>query len=94
MSRSKPKAAPAQLKGWQQIARYLGQPVATAQRWAKSGLPVTRQGRYVVAAPDELNRWVANESGAGQSVHIATAADADLAADLKRGLAEARRRER
>ncbi|PYX04600.1 MAG: hypothetical protein DMG85_17235 [Acidobacteria bacterium] len=28
------------LKGWQQIAKFLGQPVATSQRWAKSGMPV------------------------------------------------------
>ena len=28
------------LKGWQQIARFLGQPISVAERWAKSGMPV------------------------------------------------------
>jgi hypothetical protein len=28
------------LKGWQQIAGFLGQPVSVAQRWATDGMPV------------------------------------------------------
>jgi len=42
------------LKSWKEIATFLGQPVAIAQRWARSGMPVTREGRYTVAVPDEL----------------------------------------
>jgi hypothetical protein len=37
------------LRGWNQIATYLGQPVATAQRWAKSGMPVRKLGRVIVS---------------------------------------------
>jgi hypothetical protein len=43
----KSKDQPAPLKGWQQIAAFLGQPVSVAQRWAKTGMPVARQGRFV-----------------------------------------------
>ncbi len=71
-----------QLKGWQAIAEFLSQPVA--ERWARqSGMPVSRQGRYVVASPEELNRWLGRESG--EPVQIASEST-DLAADLKRGL--------
>jgi hypothetical protein len=77
---------PEQLKGWEKIAQFLSQPVAVAQRWAKqSGMPVSRQGRLVVASPEELNRWLGQESG-GEPVHVATEST-DLAADLRRGLA-------
>jgi hypothetical protein len=86
MSKVEPK-----LRGWKQIADFLGQPVATAQRWSKSGMPVRRSGRYVVAAPDELRRWVGHESGAAQPVEIAATGTDDLVAGLKRGLREARR---
>lgn len=78
------------LKGWSEIAKFLGQPVATAQHWAKSGMPVTRKGRYVYASRDELGRWLGRESGVPGPVHISTD-NADLAADLRRGLSEVRR---
>ena len=81
------KAQPQTLKGWQQIAEFLGQPISVAQRWAKDGMPLGRQGRSVVATPAELNRWLGRESG--ERVHVATA-EADLAAELKRGLAYVR----
>jgi len=83
---------PEALKGWHRIAKFLGQPVATAQRWAKSGMPVTRQGRYVTAVPEELNRWLSRESGA-QPIHIATVTP-DLSGDLKRGLSYLRQQRR
>jgi hypothetical protein len=35
------------LKGWQQIAAYLGHPAAVVQRWASEGMPLRRQGRFV-----------------------------------------------
>jgi hypothetical protein len=80
--KTKPKADI--LKGWQAIARFLGQSPAVVERWAReSGMPVSRQGRYVVASPEELNRWLGRESG--EPVHVATES-ADLAADLKCGL--------
>lgn len=81
----KPVPEPSSLKGWQEISEFLGQPVNVAQRWAKTGMPVTRQGRYVTATPDELNKWLGREAG-GEPLHVATS-EIDLAAELKRGLA-------
>jgi hypothetical protein len=82
----------ATLQGWAEIARFLGQPVAVAQRWAKSGMPVTRERRRVHASPQELNRWLGRES-AGEPVQIVTQ-NADLTSELKRGLSFARRHRR
>lgn len=90
MAQTKKKGEPP-LRGWSEIARYLGQPVATAQHWAKEGMPVHREGRYMTASVEELSDWVGRESGAGQPVHIA-GEDADLAAELRRGLKAARNR--
>jgi len=80
------------LNGWRQIADFLGQPVSVAQRWVKSGMPVTREGRRVHASPDELNRWLVDES-AGQPVQIATDST-DLGAELRRGLSFVRKQGR
>ncbi len=71
------------LRGWQQIAAFLGLPISAAQRWAKSGMPVTREGRRVQASPEELNRWMGRETA--EPVHIATDS-ADLSSELRRGL--------
>ena len=87
-----PPSSPQFLKGWQQIAAFLGQPLSVAQRWAKTGMPVTRQGRFVTASSEDLNRWLGRESG-GEPVHVA-AKEADLAAELKRGLSYIRREKR
>jgi hypothetical protein len=86
--KSRPASQPALLKGWQQIAAFLSQPVSVAQRWVKDGMPVTRQVRYVTATPDELNKWLGREAG-GEPLHVAMP-EADLAAELKRGLAYVR----
>ncbi|MBV8893143.1 MAG: hypothetical protein JO266_14440 [Acidobacteria bacterium] len=79
------------LQGWRQIANYLAQPVSVAQRWAKSGMPVSRDGRRVFASPNDLNRWLARES-AGEPVHIVSK-DTDLGSALKRGLSLIRKQE-
>lgn len=71
------------LKGWKQIADFLGEPASVVQRWAGEGMPVRRQGRYVETTADELNAWLGKESG--KPVHVATE-DTDLTAELKRGL--------
>ena len=76
------------LKGWQQIATFLGLPISAAQRWAKSGMPVTHEGRRVQAWPEELNRWLGRE--ASEPVEIATEST-DLSAELKRGLSYVRK---
>ena len=75
--------SPGPLKGWHQIATFLGLPISAAQRWAKSGMPVTREGRRVQASPEALNRWMERE--ASEPVHIATES-ADLSSELRRGL--------
>jgi hypothetical protein len=77
-------------RGWQQIAGFLGRPISVAQRWAKSGMPVTRHGRRVQALPVDLNRWLGRES-AGEPVQIAPETT-DLAADLMHGLSYVRQR--
>jgi len=82
------KTQPETLKGWQQIAAFLGEPTSVVQRWASDGMPVRRQGRYVETTPDELNAWLGKESG--KPVHVATE-DTDLTAELKRGLSFVRR---
>jgi hypothetical protein len=89
-SKKTPNSRP-ELKGWKQIADFLGQPLAVVQRWSRFGMPVVRKGRYVTASPEQLNRWLGTESVTSQPVHIA-GGDADLSADLKRALAYARQR--
>ena len=81
--REAPKTPPATLKGWQQIAAFLGEPPSVVQRWASDGMPVRKQGRYVETTPEELNAWLGKESG--KPVYVATE-DTDLTAELKRGL--------
>lgn len=71
------------LKGWKEIASFLGLPISTAQRWAKSGMPITREGQRVRASAEELNRWMGRESS--EPVHIATEST-DLSSELRRGL--------
>ncbi len=86
---TKPKVHNERLKGWNEIASFLGQPVAVAQRWARSGMPVTREGRFIYASREELGRYLGGEAALDVPVHIATE-NMDLSADLKRALAHAR----
>jgi hypothetical protein len=90
--RKKPESKPDVLKGWHQIAAFLGQPVSVAQRWATEGMPVKREGRHVESSREELNRWLGRES-AGEPVQIATEGT-DLGAELKRGLSFIRKQGR
>jgi hypothetical protein len=79
------------LKGWQQIAAFLGEPASVVQRWATEGMPVHREGRFVSTTPAELNAWMGRESG--KPVHVATESS-DLSAELKRGLSFVRNEKR
>jgi hypothetical protein len=79
------------LKGWQQISGFLGEPTSVVQRWAAQGMPVRRQGRYVTTTANELNQWLGRESG--KPVHVATDST-DLTAELKRGISFVRRTHR
>lgn len=73
-----------ELRGWPEIARFLGMPSSTAQRWAKEGMPVRREGRNVLASPEELNLWLQRTSG--EAVHVASPVS-DLLKDLRASLA-------
>ena len=88
-----PKSPPPgeSLKGWQQIASFLGHPLGVVQRWAKTGMPVHREGRYVTALPGELNQWLGHEIG--EPTHVSTER-ADLSSELKRGLSYVRKTKR
>lgn len=83
MPRAKPNAEPKLLTGWQEIAEFLGQPINVAQRWGREGMPVSRKGRFVVASPDELNKWLGRE--AGEPIRVASDST-DLVKELKEGL--------
>jgi len=89
LPRTKPRVQNERLKGWNEIASFLGQPVAVAQRWGRSGMPVKREGRFMYASREELSGYLGREVGLDVPVHIATE-NADLSADLKRALAHAR----
>jgi phage terminase Nu1 subunit (DNA packaging protein) len=80
------------LKGWRQIASFLGLSVSVAQRWARSGMPVQRKGRYVYASREELNSWLGQESS-GEPIQIATE-NADLTNELRRGFSFVRKQNR
>ena len=90
--RSKPNTVPESLKGWKEIARFLSQSVAVAQRWARAGMPVEKRGSYVYSSPETLNRWLGRES-AGEPVQI-TSEKTDLGAEFRRGLSFFRKGER
>lgn len=81
------------LKGWTAIARYLGMTPASAQRWAKEGMPVQRDGRVIVADPAELQAWLGRESHMAKPAHVMTG-EADLAAALKESISLARQKRR
>jgi len=86
---SKSAPEPELLKGWQQIAKFLGESPSVVHRWAAEGMPVHREGRFVSITPQELNAWLGRESG--KPLHIATD-NTDLMAELKKGLAFTRQK--
>jgi hypothetical protein len=63
---------PSELRGWPAIAQFLGMPNSTAHRWAKEGMPVRREGRNMVANPEELSRWLQRTSGEAAGGHVVT----------------------
>src|ERR1700736_4637957 len=52
----KAKAQTETLKGWRQIASFLGEPISVVQRWARTGMPIARQGRSVVTSTGTAER--------------------------------------
>jgi hypothetical protein len=83
-----PKASSksSELRGWLAIARFLGMPNSTVHRWAKEGMPVRREGRNVVAGPEELNRWLQRTSGEAAGVYVVSVGS-DLLKDLRASVA-------
>ena len=89
----KPNSKSRVLKGWGEIAEFLGQSVPVAQRWQNEGIPVTREGRFVYASSEDLTAWVGTERGQKEPVHIASE-DEDLLGDLKQGLSYVRQQQK
>ena len=85
-SATSPPKASSDLRGWPAIAQFLGLPNSTVHRWAKEGMPVRREGRNVVANPEELNRWLQRISGEAAGVHVVTPGS-DLLKDLRASIA-------
>lgn len=81
------------LRGWKAIAEFLALPVNVAQRWAKDGMPVRREGRFTVADADELRGWLGRESEMPAPAHIAVN-NADLATGLRESISAVRRQKR
>jgi len=93
MKKDTSKPGSGALKGWGQIAKFLGQTVSVAQRWQNEGMPVTREGRFVYASPEELTAWVGTERGQKEPIHIASESE-DLLGDMKQGLSYVRKLKR
>jgi hypothetical protein len=87
--KAKPALENDTLKGWKQIAEFLGEPVSVVKRWKTEGMPVTEQGRFVSSSSAELTAWLGRESG--KPVHVVTR-EMDLGSELKRAIAFARQR--
>jgi hypothetical protein len=84
-----PRALPgksSELRGWPAIARFLSMPHSTAHRWAKEGMPIRREGRNVVANPEDLNQWLRRTSGEAAGVYVVTPGS-DLLKDLRASVA-------
>ena len=91
-TKQKAEASPqtGRLKGWAAIADFLKMPPATAQRWAKAGMPVKREGRSMVADPDDLLAWLGREARMPAPAHIGTNT-ADLSSGLRESIAAAKK---
>ena len=81
----KKKSAPTTLKGWTAIAKFLGTSPASAQTWAKQGMPVKRDGRFTVADPAEVQKWLGQQTHMPKPAHILTN-NTDIAAALKESI--------
>ena len=87
----KPKEEPEILKGWTAIGAFLSLPPSTAQRWARDGMPVKREGRFTTANRAELQEWLGRESNMPAPAQVITA-ESDLAAALKQSIKAAKPR--
>jgi len=88
-----PRALPGKssdLRGWPAIAQFLSMPDSTAHRWAKEGMPIRREGRNVVASPEDLNQWLRRTSGEAAGVYVVNPGS-DLLKDLRASVAAQKR---
>jgi len=85
----KSQEAPDTLKGWTAIGAFLGLPPATAQRWARDGMPVHREGRHTTANRAELEAWLGRESNMPAPAHVMTSST-DLSEAIKQSLRAAK----
>ena len=69
----------------------MGTTPASAQTWAKLGMPVKREGRFTTADPSEIQAWLGQHSHMPQPAHILTN-ETDLAAALKESVAVTKRK--
>jgi hypothetical protein len=87
----KKKPTPAKvLKGWAAIAKFMGTAPASAQSWAKQGMPVKREGRFTVADPAEIQAWLGQQSHMPKPAHILTN-ESNIAAALKESISVVKR---
>jgi hypothetical protein len=90
MAKKKTATAPV-LKGWAAIARFMGTTPASAQTWAKQGMPVNREGRFAIADPAEVQAWLGRQSHMPKPAHILTN-DTDIASALKESISVVKRK--
>jgi hypothetical protein len=82
---------PKTLKGWRAIGAYLGIGEASAQRWARGGMPVRREGRFTLAEVNEIRKWLGKEAHMSAPAHVLTN-EADISAALKESISALRRK--
>jgi len=80
---------PETLKGWAAIGAFLGLAPATAQRWARDGMPVHREGRFTTANRAELQAWLGRESNMPAPAQVVTT-NTDLTEALKQSIKTAK----
>jgi hypothetical protein len=90
MPKKKTAPAPTVLKSWVAIAKFLGTSPASAQTWAKQGMPVRREGRFTIANPAEVQAWLGEQSHMPGPAHILTD-NADIAKALKESISITKR---
>jgi hypothetical protein len=93
MPKKKTAPAPAQtsLKGWTAIAKFMGTTPASAQTWAKKGMPVKREGRFTVADIAEVQAWLGKQSHMPGPAHILTN-ETDIGAALEDSISAMKRK--
>jgi phage terminase Nu1 subunit (DNA packaging protein) len=81
------------LKGWKEISAFLEQPVSVVQRWAREGMPVKREGRWIYADRKQLRSWLGFQPGSKREAQIASNVS-DLGSELQRSLSSLKTRKR